>query len=100
MLINANCVFLSQRTHPQLARIVPQLDAGELLLSAPGLPPLRLPRVCTGERRSVRVHKDRCLGLDEGGAAAEWASLAAGEAARLVSVPTHTERTSNPAFAG
>jgi MOSC domain-containing protein len=100
MLINANGVFLSQRTHPQLARIVPQLDAGELLLSVPGLPPLRLPRVCTGERRSVRVHKDRCLGLDEGGAAAEWASLAAGEAARLVRVPTHTERTANPAFAG
>jgi uncharacterized protein YcbX len=100
MLINANGVFLSQRTHPQLARIVPQLDAGELLLSVPGLPPLRLPRVCTGERRSVRVHKDRCLGLDEGGAAAEWASLVAGEAARLVRVPTHTERTANPAFAG
>ena len=100
MLINADGVFLSQRTHPQLARIVPQLDAGELLLSAPGLPPLRLPRVCTGERRSVRVHKDRCLGLDEGGAAAEWASLVAGEAARLVRVPTHTERTANPAFAG
>jgi uncharacterized protein len=100
MLINANGVFLSQRTHPQLARIVPQLDAGELLLSVPGLPPLRLPRVCTGERRPVRVHKDRCLGLDEGGAAAEWASLVAGEAARLVRVPTHTERTANPAFAG
>jgi MOSC domain-containing protein len=100
MLINADGVFLSQRTHPQLARIVPQLDAGELLLSAPGLPPLRLPRVCTGERRSVRVHKDRCLGLDEGGAAAEWASLVAGEAARLVRVPTLTERTANPAFAG
>jgi uncharacterized protein YcbX len=100
MLINAHGVFLSQRTHPQLARIVPQLDAGELSLSGPGLPPLRLPRACTGERRSVRVHRDSCWGLDEGDAAAEWASLVAGEAARLVRVPRHTERIANPAFTG
>jgi uncharacterized protein YcbX len=100
MLVNAQGVFLSQRTHPQLARIVPQLEAGELLLSAPGLPPLRLPRICTGERVSVRVHQDRCVGLDEGAAPAEWVSLVAGETARLVRVPTHTERIANPAFAG
>jgi MOSC domain-containing protein len=100
MLINAHGVFLSQRTHPQLACIVPQVDAGELLLQAPGLPPLRLPRICTGERRSVRVHRDSCVGLDEGAAAAEWASRVAGEAARLVRVPAHTERIANPLFAG
>jgi uncharacterized protein len=100
MLINAHGVFLSQRTHPQLARIVPRLDAAELSLSAPGLPLLRIPRVCAGERRPVRVHQDRCVGLDEGAAAAEWASLVAREPARLVRVPTHTERIANPVFAG
>jgi MOSC domain-containing protein len=100
MLINAQGVFLSQRTHPQLACVVPQLDAGELLLSAPGLPPLRLPGVCTGERRMVRVHSDPCVGLDEGAAAAAWASQVAGEPARVVRVPAHTERLANPAFAG
>ncbi|HEY6824512.1 MAG TPA: MOSC N-terminal beta barrel domain-containing protein [Steroidobacteraceae bacterium] len=100
MLINANGVFLSQRTHPQLACIVPQLDAGELLLEAPGVPRLRLPRVATGERRSVRVHRDMCVGLDEGEAAAQWASHIAGEAARLVRVPARVERFANPAFAG
>ena len=100
MLVNADGVFLSQRTHPQLACIVPQLDAGELVLHAPGLPPLRLPRTCTGERLAVRVHQDRCVGLDEGAAAAEWASRAAAEAVRLVRVPVHTERQANPAFAG
>jgi uncharacterized protein len=100
MLINAHGVFLSQRTHPQLARIVPRLDAAELLLSAPGLPLLRIPRVCAGERRPVRVHQHRCVGLDEGAAAAEWASLVAREPARLVRVPTQTERIANPVFAG
>ncbi|MBV8145890.1 MAG: MOSC N-terminal beta barrel domain-containing protein [Gammaproteobacteria bacterium] len=99
MLINAGGVFLSQRTHPQLARIVPRIEAGELLLLAPELPPLRLPRVCSGERRTVRVHRDACIGLDEGEAAAGWATRVAGEPARLVRVPARSERLANPAFA-
>jgi uncharacterized protein len=100
MLINAQGVFLSQRTHPQLACIVPQIAGEELLLHAPGLALLRLPRTCTGERLPVRVHQDRCIGLDEGSPAAEWASRIAGEPARLVRIPAHIERQANPAFAG
>ncbi len=100
MLINAHGVFLSQRTHPQLACIVPELEAGELWLRAPDLPALHLPRICSGARRSVRVHRDSCAGLDEGDAAAEWASRVAGEPARLVRVPAIVERRANPAFAG
>jgi len=100
MLVNVHGVFLSQRTHPQLACIVPELDGGEVVLHAPGLPPLRLPRECSGERLAVRVHQDRCAGLDEGADAAEWASRAAGEAVRLVRVPAHSERHANPTFAG
>jgi len=71
MLINAQGVFLSQRTHPQLACIVPRIEGEELLLQAPGLAHLRLPRTCRGERLPARVHNDRCIGLDEGSAAAE-----------------------------
>jgi len=100
MLVNVHGVFLSQRTHPQLACIVPQFDAGELVLHAPGLPPLRLPPSCSGERLVVRVHQDRCVGLDEGADAAEWASRAVGEAVRLVRVPVDSERRANPTFAG
>ena len=100
MLVNVHGVFLSQRTHPQHACIVPELDGGEVVLHAPGLPPLRLPRECSGERLAVRVHQDRCAGLDEGADAAEWASRAAGEAVRLVRVPAHSERHANPTFAG
>jgi uncharacterized protein YcbX len=100
MLVNAHGVFVSQRTHPQLACIVPEFDAGELVLHAPGMPPLRLPRSCSGERLSVRVHQDQCVGLDEGTDAAEWASRAAGEPMRLVRVPAHSERRANPDFAG
>jgi uncharacterized protein len=100
MLVNVHGVFLSQRTHPQLACIVPELNAAELVLHAPGLPPLQLLRNCDGERLPVRVHQDRCVGLDEGADAAKWASRAVGEVVRLVRVPPHSERRANPTFAG
>ncbi len=100
MLVNAHGVFLSQRTHPQLARVVPQIEAAELVLHAPGLAPLHLPCTGSGARRSVRVHEDVCVGLDEGDAAAEWVSRVAGEPARLMRVPPHSERRANPTFAG
>lgn len=100
MLVNAQGVFLSQRTHPQLACIVPQIEGEDLVLRAPDVPSLRLPRTYTGERLAVRVHNDRCIGLDEGSAAAEWASRVAAEPARLVRVPAQIERQANAAFAG
>jgi uncharacterized protein len=100
MLVNAHGVFLSQRTHPQLACVVPQLEDGALVLEAPGMPPLRLPRICVGERLAVRVHQDGCAGLDEGPTAAAWASRIAGEPVRLVRVPPDTARHANPGFAG
>jgi uncharacterized protein len=100
MLIDAQGRFLSQRTHPQLARIVPEITRDALTLNAPGLPPLRLPLTAAGECVAVRVHRDPCIGLDQGRSAAEWASEAAGETVRLVRVPPHPERLANPAFAG
>jgi uncharacterized protein len=114
MLIDGRGTFLSQRTHPQLARIVPQLTVGALRLTAPGLPPLAVPLASQagrggdqaradcgpGERIAVRVHRDPCVGIDEGRAAAEWASAAVRQVVRLVRVPPQPERRANPAFAG
>jgi uncharacterized protein YcbX len=106
MLIDTKGTFLSQRTHPQLARFVPEITADTLLLHAPGLPPLTVPLADGGdegegaERIAVRVHRDPCVGIDEGPAAAQWASQALGEPLRLVRVPSQPERTANPAFAG
>ena len=99
MLINSNGVFLSQRSHPQLARVIPRIEDEELVLLATHLPPLRLGRVSAGRRIPVRVHRDRCLGVDEGDAAAEWATHVAGEPARLVRVPAASERFADPHFA-
>jgi uncharacterized protein YcbX len=100
MLIDAKGLFLSQRTHPQMACIVPEITADTLVLNAPGLPPLKLPYTAGGERIDVRVHRDRCVGLDQGNAADEWVSAALGEPLRLVRVPLLPERVANPEFAG
>jgi uncharacterized protein len=100
MLIDSKGTFLSQRTHPQLARIVPEVTPTALRLEAPGLPPLSVPLSDGGERLAVRVHRDPCLGVDQGPEAAEWTSRLAGQAARLVRVPAVAERRANPEFAG
>jgi uncharacterized protein len=100
MLIDAQGVFLSQRTHPHLARIVPEITTSALVLHAPGMRTLTVPFSEGGERRAVRVHSDRCVGVDQGDSAAEWVRAAVGEPLRLVRVPPRTERMANPAFAG
>ena len=100
MIVNARGVFLSQRTHPQLARIVPQLTPGALVLSAPGLPALSVPLAADGARTAVRIWDDACVGLDQGSAAHEWVSQAVGEAVRLIRVAPDMGRTANPQFAG
>lgn len=100
MLVNAGGVFLSQRTHPQLACIIPAITARALVLRAPALAPLRVPFTATGERIAVRVHQEHCVGIDQGEEAAAWVSRALGEPLRLVRVPQDNERIANPAFAG
>ena len=100
MIVNARGVFLSQRTHPQLARIVPEVTPGALVLSAPGLPALSVPLAADGARAAVRIWDDACVGLDQGSAAHEWVSEAVGEAVRLIRVAPDMGRTANRQFAG
>jgi uncharacterized protein len=100
MLIDARGMFLSQRTHPKMARIVPEITDGALRLHADSLPPLLLPFTDAGERIAVRVHQDPCIGVDQGTVAAQWVSEALGEALRLVRVPLHPERLASAKYAG
>jgi uncharacterized protein YcbX len=100
MLIDARGTFLSQRTHPQLARIVPEITAHALMLHAPDVPALCVPLDRRGEEVPVQVWKDACIGVDQGVPAHEWASRVIGEAVRLVRVAPDMERAANPRFAG
>src|SRR5579862_2648262 len=86
MVINAQGTFLSQRTHPKLARIVPEVTANALRLSAPGMTALEVPFAGGGERIAVRVWRDPCTGIEQGSAAHAWVSEVLGEPVRLVRV--------------
>jgi uncharacterized protein YcbX len=100
MLVDANGRFITQRTYPQLARIVPEIGDDSLTLTTAGLPPLRLPLEPQGEAIPVRVWDYSCTALDQGLVASEWLSQAIGQSIRLVRVSPLMERAANPKFAG
>jgi hypothetical protein len=100
MVIREDGMFLTQRTHPLLTRIVTDLTGEGLVLTAAGLRPLILPLAPHGRERPVRIWKDSCEGLDQGDEAASWVSGVLGEAVRIVRTPATPGRRADPEFAG
>lgn len=100
MVVDPTGRFLSQRTHPQLARVVPQIEGSTLRLEAPGLDALHVPLAAQGTPVPVRVWDDTCTGLDQGEAAAAWASAAVGVPVRLIRVAPDMGRLASAQFAG
>jgi uncharacterized protein len=100
MAVDQHGKFLSQRTHPQLARVSTQLTATHLVLTVEHLPPCALPLEPTGASVPVRVWKDECEGLESSAAASDWLSAALGEAVRLVRTPRQISRRADPQYAG
>ena len=92
--------FLSQRTHPALARLVPRLVGQMLEIGAPQRAPLRVPLAATGELREVGVWDDQVLAADAGEVAAAWLSEALGEPLRLVRTAAATRRFADRAWVG
>jgi uncharacterized protein YcbX len=100
MAVNAEGTFLTQRTHPKLAWIQPELSDTALTLHAPGLEPLTLPFESRGDGVDVRVWKDPCQGFDQGATASTWMSAVLGEPVRVVRAPDNPKRMASPEFAG
>ena len=100
MATDARGRFLSQRTHPRLARVETELCETSLRLRAPGLAPLELPLAPQGVPAQVQVWKDDCTGLDQGAEAASWMSAALQDSVRIVRVPQQIARKADPRFAG
>ena len=100
MVVDAKGTFLSQRTHPRLARIVPEITKDALVLRAPDAPTLRVPLTLTGPQVPVHVWKDSCVGVEQGAAAHEWVSGILGRPVRLVRVAPDMERAASREFAG
>ncbi|HEY4210652.1 MAG TPA: MOSC N-terminal beta barrel domain-containing protein [Steroidobacteraceae bacterium] len=105
MIVDDTGKFISQRTHPKLAQVVPQLGEDRLILEAPGMKALHVVRKAgqrfgTAPLVTVRVWNDACQGVDQGDAAARWVSQFLGEELRLVQVVESPQRRANPKYAG
>lgn len=100
MVVDDSGVFLSQRSHPRLALVVPSMRDGTLQVDAPGMPTLQTPLypkdiVAT----SVTVWRDTCPATWVGHRAAEWFSDFLGCACTLVHMADGVVRPADPAFA-
>ena len=100
MVIDATDCFITQRTHPRLATIQPELTGNALLLSAAGAGTLRVSLDHEGPSTTARVWNDFCVAQDQGDEASEWLSTVLGDAVRLVRVGSQMTRTANPLYAG
>lgn len=95
MLVDDQGQFLTQRSRPAMACIVPRFEQGELVVSAPGMPELRLPGAgagAGGDEVAVTVWKDNVIALEQGAQAHQWFSAYLGIGARLVRFKPDAER--------
>jgi uncharacterized protein YcbX len=101
MIVDAENRFVTQREHPELARISLTVDGGQTLrLEADGLPALTVPWVpASSPRRSeVQVWRDRLQAQEGPGDAGEWLSRFLGFTVRLVYQPESAHRAVDANF--
>ena len=72
MVVEPNGEFLTQRSHPRMALIRPEITADSLLLHFAGQPSLQIPLLAQGEKCRARVWSDTVQAWDLG----EWAAAA------------------------
>lgn len=99
MVVDDDGRFLSQRELPKLALIVPRIADGMVTLTASGSPPLTVPILDDGPRRSVVVWRDVCDALDQGDDASRWLSAHLGVPCRLVRIADEWKRLVDPTYA-
>ncbi len=99
MIVDRENRFLTQRTHPHMARIVPEVEGGALTLRAPGLPALHVMAGQGGEPLTVTIWEDTCRAVTQGAEADAWVTRALGEPARLVKVAPGMGRTASAQYA-
>ena len=95
MLVDAHDRFITQRSHPQLAGIVPTLTQDSIALTAAGHDELTLPRHerdLSGAARTVQIWRDTVTSIDAGEQAARWCSRVVGAPVRLVRATQETRR--------
>ena len=90
--------FLTQREAPRMALIVPAIEAGQLVLRAPGMAAVAIALGEFALRQpglAVRVWNHACMAFDEGDAVAAWLSDFLGRKLRLARFDPAHKRQSN-----
>ncbi|GAB3565436.1 MOSC N-terminal beta barrel domain-containing protein [Amycolatopsis endophytica] len=97
LVISEEGVYRTQRRHPRLALIAPDVsaDGAKMSLRHPDLEPITFAVDATGPTRPVDLFGAPFRGIDQGAAAAEWLSEAIGERCRLVRVPPDHQRVTD-----
>lgn len=99
MLVDEDKLFLTQRQHPQMTRLVTSLVGERLRIDWQG-EQLEVPLTpSAGDRVQVRVFKDEVSALDLGAEASAFFSAALGQRTRLVYMPDSSERQVDPSYA-
>jgi uncharacterized protein YcbX len=96
MVVTPEGESLTQREHPRLAWVIPQLNDGTLTLSAPGFDSIQLPVQSTGLPWPVNIWKSKGVqAIDQGDDAASWFSDWLGASVRLVHIADGYKRRIN-----
>lgn len=72
MVVDAQGAFVTQRKHPRLALVRPQLTAGELVLNAPGMRALHIAPDLMTQPVAVKLWDERVAAFEMGDEAARW----------------------------
>lgn len=104
MVVDAEGNFLTQREHPKMAAIVPQIGLDTLKLRAPGMLrleiPLGLPDPADERLVTVKVWDDTVQAYDCDEVTATWFSQYLGTPCRLVRFHPHAKRIANTTWTG
>ena len=100
MVVDAQGVFLTQRTLPRMALIRPQLKTEEMVLRAPGMLALHVAIDAVEAPATVTVWRDTVPAWDMGAVAAQWFTDFLGQPCRLVRFDPEHRRLSSMDWTG
>jgi uncharacterized protein len=100
MVVDADGSFLTQREHPRMALVRPQLRSEDLVLRAPGMLALHVALDVVEAPAQVSLWGSAVAAFDMGGIAAQWFSDFLGVPARLVRFDPDFQRPSSRRWTG
>lgn len=102
MLVTREGQFLTQREYPRMALLTPRIDGDAVEVSAPGMPPLRLPLAhdCAAPDITVQIWDHSVDAADCGDAAAAWFADAIQGPCRLVRFRPDAHRPTSSKWTG